>query len=280
MVHDVRLRIPGESTVSGAKIIGNIVMVTGGTVDYTIGDWIAGADNSDGYVIVGDLVSSGLSGRPTGGDTGIAPMTGPTFWRSKFLTLESLTELANKLPGTPGDLTTLNAKEWILSAGSGQKYVITNDYNTGGGNYNTGDYKLSLSYAPAPNFGDITFPAHPLNGQNGYGNDDPNLVGTNDGVSSYQLYINTRDITGADQSTVLSNLVGNSGQITLTQNMDYVRYNFTEDAFKSDGYNGLIVYYDSQFNNSQSPLGSLSVDRGSESVFNTEDPIRISITIN
>ena len=58
--------------------------------------------------------------------------------------------------------------------------------------------------------GTITFPAHPINGGGpGFANNDPNLVGTDDATHSYQLYINAKDLTGADQ-TVLSSLIGNS----------------------------------------------------------------------
>ena len=280
MVYDVRLLLPGESTVEGATIVGNVVIATGSTVNYNIGNWVGGVDDTSGYVVIGNIETAGLAGRPTGGGTGVAPSVGPTFWRSKSLTIESLTELANKLPGTPGNLTTLDAKDWILAAGGGQKYIITNDFSTGGGSM-VGDYSLSLAYAPAPIDGTITFPAHPIGGGGpGFANDDPNLVGTEDGTYAYQLYINTNDSTGTSQISTLEKLVGGSGQITLTQNMDYVTYSFTADAFKTGGYGGNVIYYDSEYGSPTSPLGSLTVIHGSEAPFNVYDPITITISLN
>lgn len=283
MKRDVRLKIGSESVVDGAKITGNVVVITGDTVDYGYGNWIAGVDNSDGYVIVGDTDTAELTGRSRANGLEIVSDITPTFWKSKALSDQALLDLINRLPQSPGDFTTITtARAWFDAQG---KYVITNDYNTGGGSYQTGDYALALLYAPAPNNGTITFPAHPILGGNpGLANDDPNLVGTDDATYSYQIYINTNDLTGVSQSSILNQLAGNSGQLTLTQNSDYVTYAFTADAFRAGGYNGSVVYYDSKFrdnvNDELSPLGSLTVIRGSEAPFNTEDPITITVTIS
>jgi hypothetical protein len=263
-------------TINGT-IQKNNLAIANDNPDYTMGDWVAGVDNSDGYVIIGDTTSLGLGGRVTGNGTGVASLNKPTFWKSQGLNDSALLGLINRLPNSPGGFVDItSARAWVDSS----PYAITNDYNSGGGSYVTGDYKLSLVYAPAPMNGDITFPAHPiLGGAPGNTNNDPNLVGTEDGVYSYQLYINGNDLTGTSQLTTLNNLVGNSGQITLTQGMDYVRYNFTSDAFKIGEYGANVVYYDSRFGASPSPIGSLTVDRGSEAAFNVNDPITISITI-
>ncbi len=282
MKRDVRLKIGSESVVDGAKITGNVVVITGDTVDYGYGDWIAGIDNSDGYVIVGDTDTSDLIGRSRANGLEIVNGMTPTFWKSKTLSDQGLLDLINRLPQSPGNFTTItSARAWFDAQG---KYVITNDYNTGGGTFITGDYKLSLAYAPAPVDGDITFPAHPIiSGSPGSANNDPNLVGTEDDTYAYQIYINVDDLTGTDQSAAITQLAGNSGELTLTQNSDYVTYSFTNEAFRTGGYGGSVVYYDTKFQdtitNTLSPLGSLTVIRGSEAPFNTEDPITITINI-
>ena len=274
MKQDVTYNTGG--TINGT-IQKNNLAIANDNPDYTMGDWVAGVDNSDGYVIIGDTTSLGLGGRVTGNGTGVASLNKPTFWKSQGLNDSALLGLINRLPNSPGGFVDItSARAWVDSS----PYAITNDYNSGGGSYVTGDYKLSLVYAPAPMNGDITFPAHPvIGGQPGTANNDPNLVGTNDGTYSYQLYINANDLTGTSQLSVLNSLVGNSGQITLTQNLDYVRYNFTPDAFKIGDYGGNIIYYDTQYGAIPSAVGSLTVDVGSESPFNVNDPITISITI-
>jgi hypothetical protein len=274
MKQDVTYNTGG--TINGT-IQKNNLAIANDNPDYTMGDWVGGVDNSDGYVIIGDTTSLGLGGRVTGNGTGVASLNKPTFWKSQGLNDSALLGLINRLPNSPGGFVDVtSARAWVDSS----PYAITNDYNSGGGSYVTGDYKLSLVYAPAPMNGDITFPAHPvMGGAPGTANTDPNLVGTNDGTYSYQLYINTNDLTGTSQMSVLNSLVGNSGQITLRQNLDYVRYNFTPDAFKTGDYSGNVIYYDTQYGVIRSAVGSLTVDVGSESPFNVDDPITISITI-
>ena len=121
MINDARISLV---PIEGAVLIGDVAIVTGGTVDYNTGNWVGGVDNSDGYVIVGNVETAGLVGRTkAGGIEVVGPSPSPTFWKSKALSNEAFIELANKLPGTPGnfvDFTT--ATDWVRAQG---KYLIT-----------------------------------------------------------------------------------------------------------------------------------------------------------
>jgi hypothetical protein len=102
---------------------------------------------------------------------------------------------------------------------------------------------------------------------------DLNLLGQ----EGYSLYINPIDSNGNDQSSFLSQLVGNSGILVLSQEGNSIVYNFTNEAFYNTGYEN-IIYYDNTFGPSTigaiSPVGYSLVD------FNTTSPITISININ
>ena len=118
MKKDVRLKIGTESTVEGGTVSGNIVVATGDTINYLEGSWVAGVDESTGYVIIGDTNTSGLIGRATGSGAGIVTETTPTFWRSTDLTDNSFINLINRLPNSPGNFTTLSdARDWLTSQG-------------------------------------------------------------------------------------------------------------------------------------------------------------------
>jgi len=118
MKKDVRLKIGTESTVEGGTVSGNIVVATGDTINYLEGSWVAGVDESTGYVIIGDTNTSGLIGRATGSGTGVVTETTPTFWRSTDLTDNSFINLINRLPNSPGNFTTLSdARDWLTSQG-------------------------------------------------------------------------------------------------------------------------------------------------------------------
>ena len=290
MSKDVRIKLNGETAIDGAKLLGNVALVTGDTVSYNEGSWVGGVDDSDGYVIIGDTDTSGLIGRTTGGGTGIVTEMTPTFWKANGLTNEDLIELVNRIPGSPGNISSsTEARNWLTTQ---DRFIISNDYSDGdggGGNYTLGDYMLSTQYSPAPLDGFISFPAHPVvGGPGGQSVTNPNLVGTNDGEYEYQLYINSRDSLGNDSSVKLDQLIGNSGTLTLTQGSDSVTYTFTNRAFQT-GYPDQVgqepvYFYDSRFvingESEASPLGAVSVLTPSLDHFNTVDPITITVTIS
>ena len=287
MNRDVRIKLSGETAIDGAKLLGNVALVTGDTVSYNEGAWVGGVDNSDGYVIIGDTDTSGLIGRTTGGGTGVVTEMVPTFWKSNGLTDADFIELVNRIPGSPGIFVTAqDARNWLNSQ---DKFIVSNDYSTGGGGGTLGDYLLSTQYSPAPIDGYISFPAHPVvGGAGGQSVTNPNLVGTNDGEYEYQLYINSRDSLGNDSSVKLNQLIGNSGTLTLTQGSDSVTYTFTNRAFQT-GYPDQVgqepvYFYDSKFiangESEAAPLGAVSVLTPSVDHFNTVDPITITITLD
>ncbi len=261
------------SNVSGTQRVGNISYGTpdGGFENSPL-KWWNGPNEDLGYVIAYE----DANGQHIGAD-GIQAYLG--FRRSTAKTEASFIELANNFTGqtfTTGD----GAKTWLNNNGYWTSWGITSS----GGTFNTGDYKLSTQYAPAPNNGDITFPAHPLIPGPGISITNPNLVGTADSNYSYQLYFNPYDINGNDRSSVLDNLIGKDGTLTLTQGSNFVVYSFTYQAFVNAaiGPEHSAYFYDSQFgsggpNTGTSPLGSLTVIAPAVADFNTTAPINIQI---
>jgi hypothetical protein len=237
-------------------------------------EWWNGPDEELGYIIAKSISDDS---QPT-------PVSGVTasvgFNRSALKTEASFIELVNDIfdqTFATGD----DAKDWLNTNGYWTSWGITST----GGTFGTGDYKLSEVYAPAPMNGDITFPAHPLIPGPGYGILNPNLVGIADSNYSYQLYFNPYDINGNDRSSVLDNLIGKDGTLTLTQGNNFIVYGFTYQAFinAAIGPGSSSYFYDSQFGAGPntggiSPLGSLTVITPSLADFNNIDPISISIT--
>ena len=263
------------ANIAGTEQIGNLA-IGNPTVGFseTGLNWYGGPDEELGYVIAKD--------NPSGQSAADGSTAYLGFWRSASLTEASFIELGNQLLNSnynTGDSlkTALNTAgywtSWGLSGGNG-------------GTFTLGDYTLSLNYAPAPQDGNITFPAHQIGGGGpGFAAIDPNLVGSNTETHSYQLFINSRDALGNDQSAILDQLIGNAGTLTLTQGSNSVTYTFTNQAFKTsypDQVGQELVYlYDSQFptEGTTSPLGSLTVTSEASGDFNTDDPITITITI-
>lgn len=264
---------PG-SNISGTQKIGNISF---GTPDSGFQNsplkWWNGPDEDLGYVIT----KPDPDGLHIGGDETIAYLG---FRRSDSKTEASFIELANNMFNQ--NFTTGNdAKTWLNNNGYWTSWAVT---SSGGNSFNTGDYKLSIQYAPAVNSGDITFPAHPQTAGTGFSTTNPNLVGTADSNYKYQIYFNANDVNGNDRSSVLQQLIGNAGTLTLTQGSNSVTYSFTNQAFVHNNIGpGSPYFYDTQYGSSgpgigASPLGSLIVLSAATSDFNTSDPISISIS--
>lgn len=264
---------PG-SNISGTQKIGNISF---GTPDSGFQNsslkWWNGPDEDLGYVIT----KPDPEGLHIGGDETIAYLG---FRRSDSKTEASFVELANNMFNQ--NFTTGNAaKTWLNDNGYWTSWVTS---SSSGNSFNLGDYKLAAEYAPAQNNGDITFPAHPQIAGPGFGTTNPNLVGTADSNYKYQLYINANDANGNNRSSVLDQLIGNAGTLTLTQGSNSITYSFTNRAFNHINVGPSTPYfYDSQFGTGgpgigASPLGSLTVIAGVIANFNISDPISISIT--
>ena len=263
------------SNIPGTQKIGNISYgtPTEGFENSSL-KWWNGPDEDLGYIIAYE----DSLGQHVGGDEVQAYLG---FRRSVVKTEASFLQLVSNMFNQTfpnGDL----AKTWLNNNGYWTSWGITSS----GGTFNTGDYKLSTQYAPAPNDGDITFPAHPLipgPGNTGNSITNPNLVGTADSNYGYQLYFNPYDVNGNDRSSVLDNLIGKDGTLTLTQGSNFIVYSFTYQAFVNAAVGPNSSYfYDSLFgsgpNTGTSPLGSLTVITPAVANFNTSDPISISIT--
>jgi hypothetical protein len=114
----------------------------------------------------------------------------------------------------------------------------------------------------------MTFPNH----NTGTASSNPNLIGQ----SGYAIYINQYDLTGADQSSTLGNLIGRSGTLKLTQGVNSVIYSFASNAFGYEGGYSNQYWWDDQFNGS--PLGTITVTQFASGNFNFIDPITITVS--
>ena len=135
----------------------------------------------------------------------------------------------------------------------------------------SGDFQwniLDIYEAPFVS-GTLNFPNH----IDGVVYTDLNLLGQ----EGYALYINPIDGNGNDETAFLSQLVGNSGILVLSQDGNSIVYNFTNEAFYNTGYDN-IIFYDNTFGPSAigaiQPVGYLLND------FNLTSPVTISININ
>ena len=262
------------SNIVGTEQFGNLA-VGEPTLGYqeTGLDWWGGPDEELGYIIA---TENPLGQSAANGETAYV-----TFWRCESNDAAFI-DLGNGL--LDSSYTTANeVKTALNSAGYWTSYGL----NGGGSNFQLGDYQLSALYNPANNPGDIVFPAHLLSAAGpGYGGSNPNLVGTEDATHSHQLYINSNDANENDQSSILDQLIGNSGILILTQGSNSVTYSFGSQAFKTDTFGPTqAYYYDSEFAGAPgspippAPLGSLTVISPASSNFNTIDPITITIII-
>ena len=79
-------------------INGKTIQVSDTNTDYTIGDWVAGIDDTAGYVIVSDTTTLNAVGSGTGGGLGDpAGANMPVFWQSTGRTDGALIDLINKM---------------------------------------------------------------------------------------------------------------------------------------------------------------------------------------
>ena len=255
------------SSIPGTEQHGNLAVGTPDSGFAATGlKWWNGPDENTGYVIA----KQDPSGTHIGADGQTAYLG---FNRSDSLTDASFIGLANDLTGQ-SFVDAATAKTWLNSNGYWTSYGL----NNGGGSSIPGQWFLLNMYTPALQNGSITFPDH----IEGIGGLNPNLVGqTDDSTYNVQLYINTNDSLGNDNSSLLSQLVGNAGTLTLAQGSNSVTYSFTNQAFVytgngSGGYPN-NVFYDSEYGSA--PQGSLVVTSPASGDFNTTDPISISFTI-
>ena len=140
---------------------------------------------------------------------------------------------------------------------------------SGGSGTSVGGYYIWNAYSPADNNGSITFPNH----NSAVASLDPNAI--DDG--GYALYINQYDSSGNDQSSILDDLVGNSGTLTLTQGSNSVTYSFTSTAFGHGGSYSDQYYWDPT--QESSPANGIVVTSPASSDFIALDPITITVTI-
>ena len=99
----------------GATQIKTLQYSSGG-VNVSTGGWYGGIDDTGVYVITSDTTTTGLTGRTTGGGTGVAPANIPTFWKTAGTSEAQLLAVVNRLPGSPGNLTTAaGATGWLNS---------------------------------------------------------------------------------------------------------------------------------------------------------------------
>ena len=118
---------PGGTAPAGATQLKTLALATG-VVDVSAGGWYGGVDDTDVYLITCDTTTLGLTGRPTGGGTTpVAPANIPTVWKTTDRTDASLVTLGNKLPGSPGNLTTASAVNIWLNANN---FGLQPAYNT------------------------------------------------------------------------------------------------------------------------------------------------------
>ena len=266
MKNDVKYGLIGNKTIE----------VSDTNTNYATGGWIAGVDDTNGYIIVSDTTTTNMVGFGTGGGLGAPAYPDmPMFWQSTGKTDAGLVALANQIPGSPGNFVDANTALIWLDA---SPYVLIGYGNTPNGTQINGDYYLYAQYSPAQLPGWITFPNHQINTYDL----NPNHVGQTDNQtnSTYrtQIYINMFDDYNVDHSYIFNQFVGHSGTLTLTQGVNSVTYSFTDQAFEVGNYGGNEVYADNAFENSV--LGSITVLSPSNADFNTTEPITISYTIN
>jgi hypothetical protein len=104
---------PGGTAESGATQM-KTLQYSAGNVDVSTGGWYGGVDDTGVYLITSDTTTRGLAGRTTGGGTGFAAAGVPTFWKTAGTSEAQLLAVVNRLPGSPGNLTTTaGATGWL-----------------------------------------------------------------------------------------------------------------------------------------------------------------------
>lgn len=106
---------PSGTPESGSTQI-KTLQYSSGAVNVSTGDWYAGVNDTGAYVITSDTTTTGLAGRSTGGGTGVAPANIPTFWRTAGTSEAQLLAVVNRLPGSPGNLTTTAGATGFLNS--------------------------------------------------------------------------------------------------------------------------------------------------------------------
>jgi len=140
-----------------------------------------------------------------------------------------------------------------------------------------GIYYLDDVYFPAVGAGRMTFPNH----IGSIGSLNPNEIGQVNGITRTQLYINTYNNNGDNQTSKLSNLVNKGGKLILVQNGLYVVLGFTPQSFegpRSVTPGNINIFAENLFENSLP--GSITIEVPSAGDFNTTDPINIFIINN
>jgi hypothetical protein len=170
---------PGGTAEAGATQLKTLQYSTG-NVNVSTGGWYPGVDDTGVYVITSDTTTTGLTGRTTGGGTGVAGSGLPTFWRTAGTSEAQLLAVVNRLPGSPGNLTTtagatgfLNSNNYgLLNSTSGVTFsqLFTSNTNPGTaienawttfrgqltGSYTNFTFTSSLSGSTAYNVTDAT----------------------------------------------------------------------------------------------------------------------------
>ena len=245
------------SPIAGTEQIGQLAIGTPSIGFIGTGlDWWDGPDEELGYVIA-HTTPSGNQPNPVFKPAYVG------FWRSEFLTEPSFISLAEVISRTVGPQQVFTggteATTWLNANGFWTSY--------GQGGVTTGNYFFLAQYTDAGSHGNLTLPNH--NAGTYYTN--PNLLGQH----GYTIYINKFDSSNTDQSAVLNNLIGRSGNMTLTQGSNFASYSFTSSAFKNGGPGSNEYYWDDYYDTS--PSGSLTLITPATSDFNSVDPITITV---
>ena len=189
------------ANIAGTTQVGNIAAGTPSNgYDSTGLKWWAGPDEDLGYVIA----KADVAGQHRGADN-IQAYLG--FRRSAAKTEASFIELANNFTGqtfTTGD----NAKTWLNANGYWTSWGIQSNVSLSGAFAYT---LVTLPYQPPTN-GNIIFPNFSGGGVVNQGLLNPNTFDTN------AVWWNMIDSTGTDRSADFNALVGQSIQISFTQN--------------------------------------------------------------
>ena len=197
-------------TISGTTQV-NDIAISNDNPDYTSGTWVGGVDDSDGYVIVSDTTSAGLVGRPADGGTSTTQSDLPTFWKSTYLSDDSLVTLINKLPGSDGNyINVTEARNFISNS---YTYSILNDLSAVGGSF--AFTLVTLPYNP-PTAGNIIFPV--LGGPGSEGILNPNTFVDN------SAYWSIQDSLSVDVSADFNALIGSQVEMTFTQGSNSATY--------------------------------------------------------
>lgn len=224
-----------------------------GTTKY--GDLIVGS--GEGYDYFNNY--GGLNWAPGPDESGYIIATSPLKFYATGSNEADFVSLAERVTGqtfVDGNA----AKTWLESNG-----YWTNFSNS---SPSTGDYYLLASYNAASSNGQITFPNHNASTYSL----NPNTVGQ----YGYAIYINQFDSTNNDMVTILDQLLGRNGTLTLTQGSNSVTYSFTDTAFSYGGGYNFQYWWDDAMESS--PSGAITVTSAASGNFNNVDPITITIS--